>query len=89
LYPNRPDHLVWHASYKEEYDGLREFNTFEELTLAEYQKLAETHGPDIPSRCVLVTKKDENENPIRSKSCIVVLGNKEPHQCPKEIVSPQ
>jgi hypothetical protein len=83
LDPNQADHLVWIASCKEEYDGLRDFNTFEELTLAEYRKLAETHGPAIPSMCILVTKKDENGNPIRAKSHTVVLGNKDPHQWSK------
>jgi hypothetical protein len=71
------------APYKEEYDGLKEFDTFEELTFAEYRKLAETHGPAIPSMCVLVTKKDEHGNHVRAKSRIVVLGNKYPHQWTK------
>jgi hypothetical protein len=83
LDPNHPDHLVWLASYKEEYDGLHEFDTFEELNLAEYRKLTETHDPAIPSICVLVTKKDENGNPIQAKSRIVVLRNKDPHQWSK------
>jgi hypothetical protein len=83
LDPSHPDHLVWHASYKEEYDGLLGFDTFEELTLAEYWKLAKAHGHAIPSMCGLVAKKDENGNPIRAKSRIVVLGNKNPHQWSK------
>jgi hypothetical protein len=32
--PTRPGYLIWRASYKEEYDGIWEFDTFEELTLA-------------------------------------------------------
>jgi hypothetical protein len=83
LNPQHPNHDIWLASYKEEYDGLKEFDTFEELTLAEYRKLAETHGPAIPSMCVLVTKKDEHGNSVRAKSHIVVLGNKDPHQWTK------
>jgi hypothetical protein len=75
--------FAWLASYKEEYDGLKEFDSFEELTFAEYRKLAETHGPAIPSMYVLVTKKDEHGNPVRTKSRIVVLGNKDPHQWTK------
>jgi hypothetical protein len=78
-----PDHAIWLASYKEECDGLKEFDTFEEITFAKYRKLAETHGPAIPSMCVLVTKKDEHDNPVRAKSRIVVLGNKDPHQWTK------
>jgi hypothetical protein len=83
LDPRHPDHLMWLVSYKEECDGFREFDTFEELTLQEYRKLAETHGPAIPSMCVLVTKKDEHGNPVRVKSRIVVLGDKDPHQWSK------
>jgi hypothetical protein len=83
LEPTHPDHSVWHASYKEEYDGLQKFDMFEELKLAEYLKLAEMHGHAIPYTCVLITKKDKNGNPIRAKSRIVVLGNKDPHQWSK------
>jgi hypothetical protein len=80
LIPQHPDHAIWLASYKEEYDGLKEFDTFEELIFTEYRKVEETHGPAIQSMCVLVTNKDEHGNPVHAKSCIVVLGNKDPHQ---------
>jgi hypothetical protein len=83
LNPQHPEHAIWLASYKEEYDGLKEFDIFEELTFAEYRKLAETHGPAIPSMCILVTKKHEHGNPVRAKSRIVVLGNKYPQQWTK------
>jgi hypothetical protein len=68
LNPQHPDHAIWLASYKEEYDGLQEFDTFSELTFAEYRKLAETHGTAILSMCVLFTKKDKHSNPVRVKS---------------------
>jgi hypothetical protein len=84
LHPQHPDHIIWPASYKQEYDGLKELDTFRELTFAEYRKLAETRGPSIPSMCVLVTKKEEHGNPVRAKSRILVLGNKDPHQWTKE-----
>jgi hypothetical protein len=80
LNPQHPDHAIWIASYKEEYAELKELDTFEELTSAKYLKLAETHGPAIPSMCILVTKKDEHGNPVRVKIRIVVLGHKDPHQ---------
>jgi hypothetical protein len=80
LNPQHTDHAIWLASYKEEYDGIKEFDTFEELTFSKHRKLAETHGPAIPSMCVLVTKKDEHGNPVLAKSRIVVLDNKDPHQ---------
>jgi hypothetical protein len=56
---------------------------FEELTLQEYRKLAETHGPAIQSMCVLVTRKDEHGNPVCAKSRFFVLGNKFPRQWSK------
>jgi hypothetical protein len=80
FHPQHSDRVIWLASYKEEYDGLKEFDTFEELTIAEYRKLAETHGPAIPSMCVLVSNKNEHGKPVHAKSRIVVLGNKYPHQ---------
>jgi hypothetical protein len=39
LNPQHTDHTIWLASYKEEYDGLKELDTFEELTLAKYNEL--------------------------------------------------
>jgi hypothetical protein len=40
LHHHYTEKTTWLASYKEEYDRLKEFNTFEELTFAEYHKLA-------------------------------------------------
>jgi hypothetical protein len=88
LDPTRPDHSVWHASYKEEYDGLRKFDTFDELSLAEYRKLAKTRSPAILSTCVLITKKDENGNPIEQRVALWFWVRPTPINGPKEIVSP-
>jgi hypothetical protein len=46
------------------------------ITLVEYHVL-HTKGAShaIPMMCVLTIKKDEMMNPLREKSCIVVLGN--------------
>jgi hypothetical protein len=48
------------------------------MLLAEYHALCEKGAPRaIPTMCVLTIKKDEMMNPLREKSCIVVLGNHE------------
>ena len=52
--------------------------TFWKITLGEYRALREKGAPKaIPTMCVLTIKKDEQLMPLRAKSCIVVLGNRE------------
>ena len=48
------------------------------ITLGEYRALREKGAPKaIPTMCVLTIKKDEQLMPLRAKSRIVVLGNRE------------
>jgi hypothetical protein len=73
-----PDRDVWLASFWEERDGIESLDTYVKMTLAEYCALQEKGAPcTIPMICVLTIKKDEMMNPLRAKSCIVVLGNHE------------
>ncbi len=52
--------------------------TFKRLNLGEYWALWEKDAPEaIPTMCVLTIKKDEQLMPLRTKSRIVVLGNRE------------
>jgi hypothetical protein len=60
------DRQMWYKSYKEEYDGLKEFDTFEEKDINEHRRLAAKHVPATASMCVLVIKKDADENPTQS-----------------------
>jgi hypothetical protein len=60
------DRKMWYESYKEEYHSLMEFDMFEEIEINEYSHIATKHGPAIPPMCVLVIKKDADENPTQS-----------------------
>ena len=74
------DRSTWWDSYLEEKQGLRECNTYEEITLQEYRRLCrlpKAVPKAIPTMCVLTIKRDENMVPDRAKSRIVVLGNLE------------
>jgi hypothetical protein len=73
-----PDHEVWLQSYHEEKGGIDEMGTFRKITLGEYRALREKGAPKaIPTMCVLTIKKDEHLMPLRAKSCVVVLGNRD------------
>jgi hypothetical protein len=78
--PDNPDHLIWTASYDEEYEGLDEQNTFEIIDERQYKQILSKHGKAaeaIPSMAIFTVKPDEDGNPVRAKSRIVVLGNLE------------
>ena len=78
LDPTNIDRDIWLASYQEEKDSLQAVNTYEVITLEQYRELRRQGAPQaIPSMCVLVIKLDENGQPDRAKSRIVVLGNQE------------
>ena len=74
------DRATWLESYYEEKTGLKDRNTYVEIILQEYlrlRRLPKSVPRAIPTMCVLTVKKDENLNPDRAKSRIVVLGNLE------------
>ncbi len=73
-----PNREVWLQSYYKEKGGIAEMGTFWNITLGEYRALREKGAPKaIPTMCVLTIKKDKQLMPLRAKSCIVVLGNRE------------
>jgi hypothetical protein len=83
LHKNNPGRSFWHDSYKEEYDGLYDNETFDIISEDEYQCSRKAHGIcAIPSMCVF-TVKNTNGIPTRAKSRIVVLGNLEQHSWTK------
>eukprot|EP00804_Cyclotella_cryptica_P021434 CCRYP_005776-RA/>CCRYP_005776-RA protein AED:0.13 eAED:0.00 QI:0/0/0/1/1/1/5/0/1584 len=77
LHPSNPDRHIWLASYKEEKGGLERLDVFEQINKKQYLHLKRSCRIDkaLPSMCVLVIKPDKDGNPVRAKSCIVVLGN--------------
>ena len=84
LSPKNVDRLIWEESYQEEYSGLESNDTFVIISQEEHQRLYRLSGKRaIPSMCVFTIKKDAFGNPVRAKSRIVVLGNKDPTEWTK------
>ncbi len=84
LAASHPDHEVWLQSYYQEKNGIESLGTFKRLTLGEYQALCKKGSPKaIPTMCILTIKKDDHLMPLREKSWIVVLGNREYCECSK------
>jgi hypothetical protein len=78
LHPTHPDRDTWISSFREEKSGIQSQDTYVTIGLPEYRALRAKGVPKaIPTMCVLSIKKDENLNPLRAKSRIVVLGNHE------------
>jgi hypothetical protein len=76
LADSHPNHEVWLSSFLEEKCGIQSLNTYHTITLGKYCALCKKGAPKaIPTMCVLTVKHDENLNPLREKSWIVVLGN--------------
>ena len=72
------DRATWKESYYEEKHALVDNQTYVKIRLEEYRRLRRKGANKaIPSMCVLTIKSDENLNPLRAKSRIVVLGNLE------------
>jgi hypothetical protein len=84
LATSHPDREVWLQSYYKEKRGIESLGTFKHLTLVEYQALREKGAPKaILTMCVLTIKKDEQLMPLRAKSRIMVLGNRESREWSK------
>jgi hypothetical protein len=74
-----PNAATWLASYKEEYNGLVDHNTFKVLSKIEYQALHQCIGCSaIPSMNIFTIKTNSDGNLKQAKSQIVVLGNRDP-----------
>jgi hypothetical protein len=75
---SHPDREVWLSSFLEEKHGIQSLNMYHKITLGKYCALCEKGASKaILTMCVLTVKPDENLNPLRVKSRIVVLGNHE------------
>eukprot|EP00804_Cyclotella_cryptica_P023774 CCRYP_011152-RA/>CCRYP_011152-RA protein AED:0.31 eAED:0.31 QI:0/0/0/1/1/1/2/0/815 len=77
LHPTNPDRHIWLASYHEEKEGLEAHDVYETISKKDYLHLRRTGriGKALPSMCVFIIKHDKDDNPVRAKSRIVVLGN--------------
>jgi len=74
-----PDEATWRESYAEEYKGLIDHNTFDIISEETYLESRKRTGRSaIPSMGVFTVKNDSDGKPVRAKSRVVVLGNKDP-----------
>ena len=72
------DKSIWDAAYMEEIDGLRNRQTWEVITDAEYRRIKHKVKATLPSMAISTIKCDESGKPKRAKYRIVALGNLDP-----------
>ena len=72
---HKSDKETWDASYKAEYNGLVDIDTWELLSEAEYQELKSTVKGLMPTMAIAVIKTDVQGNPVWAKYQIMALGN--------------
>ena len=77
------DRKTWDASYREEYDGLMNLDTWEVIDEKTYQLLKKKVGKIIPTMAISTIKHDKFGKPHQAKYRIVVLGNLDPHHWDK------
>jgi hypothetical protein len=76
---NHPDAATWMASYEEEYKGHIDHDTFEIISEQAYLDIRNRTGRSaIPSMGVFTVKNDSDGKPLRAKSRVIALGNKDP-----------
>jgi hypothetical protein len=76
---NHPNEATWRESYGKEYKGLIDHNTFNIISEETYLESRErTARSAIPSMGVFTVKNDSDGKPVRTKSRVVALGNKDP-----------
>jgi hypothetical protein len=81
MHPN--DQVIWNNAYNEEYDGLASIPTWEVLSESQFKLLSKGATP-LTSMAISTIKYDEHNRPKRVKYRIVVLGNLDYHQWPRE-----
>jgi hypothetical protein len=80
LAKSNPNREVWLCSFFKEKWNIQSMNIYRKITLGKYRALCKKGASKaIPTMCVLTVKRDENLNPLRAKSWIVVLGNHKDH----------
>ena len=77
LHPS--DKQIWDASYRDEYEGLHNIQTWETITEEEYNASKHILGKLMPTMAISVIKYDSKGKPDRAKYRIVALGNLDPH----------
>ena len=77
------DKKIWDDSYRSEYNGLLDIDTFEVISEDEYQNLKHTVKGVMPCMAIAVIKYDGEGNPVRAKYRICALGNLDPNNWSK------
>ncbi len=80
------DKATWDESYRQEYEGLVNIDTWEVISEEEYQESKHLFGSLLPTMAVAVIKPDGDGNADRAKYRIVALGNLDPHNWTKDEV---
>ncbi len=81
LHPN--DKKIWDESYRQEYQGLIDIDTWETISEEEYQNMKHIYKGLMPTMAISVIKYDGYGNPVRAKYRIVALGNLDPNSWEK------
>ncbi len=81
LHPN--DKKIWDESYRQEYQGLVDIDTWETISEDEYNNMKHLYKGLMPTMAISVIKYDGDGNPVRAKYRIVALGNLDPNHWEK------
>ena len=69
------DKEIWDEAYKDEYDGLKNIDTWETISEEEYQRMRHLYKGIMPTMAIATIKYDGDGKPVRAKYRIVALGN--------------
>ena len=81
LHPD--DKTTWDAAYADEYKGLTDIDTWEEISEEDYENSKHLFGNLLPTMAISTIKYDGDGKPVRAKYRIVALGNLDPHDWSK------
>ena len=81
---HKSDKLTWDASYRSEYEGLVDIDTWELLSQDEFDTLKHSVKGIMPTMAIAVIKYNGDGTPVRAKYRIVALGNLDPHNWEKQ-----
>ena len=77
------DKEIWDESYRQEYQGLIDIDTWETITEKEYEDMKHLYKGLLPTMAISTIKYDGDGKPSRAKYRIVALGNLDPHNWDK------
>ena len=78
------DRKTWDESYRQEYQGLVDIDTWEYISESDYLDSKHMFGNLLPTMAISTIKHDGEGQPTRAKYRIVALGNLDPHDWTKQ-----